>query len=292
MLIGASAILLLLLGAAAYRAVMAGCPDYGGGLDFACFFLPTHTDIGIHILSYAFMGTILLGTSFWLLLWHRQWTKVVSLTRNLAVLRAPDSELEPLTRRLGLQNKVCLLNSGGPLCFCAGFISPHIYLSRGMMERLTPEQLEALLLHEKHHLENYDTLKTLLGKLIVSAFFFIPALHDVLKRYLIEKEIAADRSAIRQQGHYRGIAGTLEKLLREHSNGPVEGLAVGGAEALEYRIDHLTGHAGQHVHRIPFYRLITSFLIVAIILITITIPLSASHPINSDIASTLFSYLS
>lgn len=114
-LLGAGATLALLLGAAAYRAVSAGCPDWEGKLDLACLFLPTHTDIGIHILSYAFLGAILLSTSLCLVLWRRQWTKVASLTRNLAVLRAPDSELEPLTRRLGLQNKVCLLDSRVPL---------------------------------------------------------------------------------------------------------------------------------------------------------------------------------
>ena len=56
-LIGAGAILALLLGIAAYRAILAGCPDGGGKIDLACFFWPTHTDIGVHLLSYAFMGT-------------------------------------------------------------------------------------------------------------------------------------------------------------------------------------------------------------------------------------------
>ncbi len=151
-LIGAGAILALLLGVAAYRAILSGCPDGGGKIDLACLFLPTHTDIGVHLLSYAFMGTILLGTFSGLVLWRRQWTKMRLLTRKLAQLRVPDSELKALTRCLDLKDKVHLLDSEVPLCFCAGFISPRIYVSRGMVEKLVPQELEALLLHEKHHL--------------------------------------------------------------------------------------------------------------------------------------------
>ena len=290
-LIGAGAILALLLGAAAYRAILAGCPDSAVKIDLTCLFLPTHTDLGIHLLSYAFIGTILLGASFWLVLWHRQRTGMALFTRNLVVLRASDSELELLTLRLGLKDKVSLLDSEVPLCFCAGFISPHIYLSRGMIDRLTTEQLEALLLHEKHHLENYDPLKTLLGRLVASALFFIPVLPDIFKRYLIEKEIAADQKAIRQQGHYRGIAGALNKLLREHSTVPAKGWAVGGAEALEYRIDNLLGRPPQDIHHIPLRHIITSFLITTVFVVTILVPLPGSHPLNGDMASALFSLL-
>ena len=69
-LIGAGAILALLLGVAAYRAILSGCPYDGGKIDLACLFLPTHTDIGVHLLSYAFIGTILLGAFSGLVLWR------------------------------------------------------------------------------------------------------------------------------------------------------------------------------------------------------------------------------
>ncbi len=82
-LIGAGAILALLLGVAAYRAILAGCPENHIMSTLACLFLPTHTDIGVHLLSYAFMGTILLGVFSGLVLWRRQWTKMRLLTRKL-----------------------------------------------------------------------------------------------------------------------------------------------------------------------------------------------------------------
>lgn len=267
----------LLLGAAVGRVIVAGCPDGWTEGDLACLFLPTHSDLGTHLLSYAFMGTILLGTYSWLVLWRRQWTKMRWLTGNLAQLRAPDSELELLTRRLDLKGKVHLLDFEAPLCFCAGFIPPRIYLSRWMTQKLTSEELEALLLHEKHHLENDPPLKILLGRLVVSTLFFIPALKDIFKRYLIEKEIAADQGAIQYQGHCRGLAGVLNKLVQWRSTAPAEGLAVGGGESLEYRIDYLRGYTPQRVHPVPVSHLATSFLIIALVLATIVAPLP-SHP--------------
>ncbi len=279
-LIGVSVTLALLLGIATYRTILVGCPDGGDKIDLACLFLPTHTDIGVHLISYAFIGTILLGVFSGLVLWRRQWTKTRRLTGKLAQLRVRDSELESLTRGLGLEDKVHLLYSRVPLCFCAGFISPRIYISRGMVEKLVPQELEALLIHEKCHLENYDPLKILLGRLVSAALFLIPALRDILKHYLIDKEIAADRSAIQYQGHYRGIAGALEKLLQEHSTIPAEGLSsvVGGAEALSYRIDHLMGHKPQRRLRITIPHLFISFLTMALILVAIIAPLSSTHP--------------
>lgn len=278
-LVGTGAALALLLGVSVCRVILAGCPDGWDEGGLTCFFLPTPTDLGIHLLSYAFIGTIILGASSGLVLWQRQWIKTHALPRNLALLRALDNDLDALTSRLSLEDKVDLLDCEVPLCFCAGFISPRIYLSRRTMEKLTPRELEALLLHEKHHLENHAPLKILVGKLVVSALSFIPILRDMLKRYLIETEIAADQSAINYQGHPRGIAGALEKMVQEHTTTPPQGLAIGGADALAYRIDHLMGHAPQHVHRIPLNRLVTSSLIVAFIVATAVAPLPGSHPI-------------
>ncbi len=275
-LMGTGAMVTFLLWVAVCRTVLAGCPEGWGG--FACLFLPTHTDVGIHLLSYTFMGMIVSGISLWLVLWRRQWNKIHTLTRNLAPLYTSHNELESLAGRLGLKNKVHLLDSDVSLCFCAGFIMPQIYLSRRMMEKLPQEQLEALLLHEKYHLKNYDPLKILLGQLVVSALFFVPVLQDMFKRYLIEKEIAADESAIRYQGHNRGIASVLGSLLHEHYTASAPSLVAAGTEALDYRIGHLAGHAPWHPSPVPLSRLAMSLLAVAITLAAILAPLSGSHP--------------
>ncbi len=291
LLIGSGTVLALLLGMAVFRTVLAGCPDGWAAGGLACLFLPTHTDLGTHLLSYAFIGTIVLGASAGLVLWQRQWTKIHSLTANLMLLRAPGEELIPLVNHLGLKGKVCPVNSEALFCFCAGFISPRIYVSRGTIAKLTPEELEALLLHEKHHLVNRVPLKMLAGRCIASILFFIPLLQDLLQRYLIETEIAADRSAIWHQGHRRGIAGALEKLVQQYSTSPTPGSAVGAADALPYRIDHLTGRTPGYQYPLPLHRLVTSLVVTALILATILVPLPSAHPISGIVTSAVSTYL-
>ncbi len=291
LLIGTGTVLALLLGVAVFRTVLASCPEGWATGGFACLFLPTHTDLGTHLLSYTFVGTIVLGASAGLLLWRRQWNKVHSLTTDLTLLRAPEEELSPLVYRLGLEGKICVVNSEALLCFCAGFISPRVYVSRGTIAKLTPEELEALLLHEKHHLSNRVPLKILAGRCIASILFFIPLLQDLLQRYLIEAEIAADRSAIWHQGHRRGIAGALEKLLLQYPASPIPGSAVGAADALPHRIDHLTGRTAGYVYPIPIPRIVTSLVVAALILATIFVPLPSSHPISGGVTSAVSTYL-
>lgn len=272
--------MVLLVGVAAYRTVLAGCPNFDGKIDIACLFIPTHMDIGVHLLSYVFMGIILLFTSVGLVLWHQQRIKTARLIRNLQVLNSQNSKLEPLLLQFGLKDKVNLLDFEDALCFCAGFISPHIYLSRAVVDRLTTEELEALLLHEKHHLENCDPLKALLGRLIASALFFIPFLQDILTYYLIKKEIAADQEVIRKQGHHRGIAGALDKLLQDNLILPKIVWAGGGAGALEYRIASLLDSAPRELHPLSLRHTIISIIVIIILLTTIIAPLPGSHPIN------------
>ncbi len=291
LLIGTSTVVALLLGMAVFRTVLAGCPDGHSAGVFACFFLPTNTDLSTHLLSYVFIGTIALGIPAGLLLWRRQWTKIRLITMNLALLQAPEEELRPLVYRLGLKGKICVVNSEALLCFCAGFISPRIYISNGMIAILTPEELEALVLHEKHHLSNHVPLKILIGKCIALMLVFIPLLQDFLQHYLIEMEIAADDSAIRQQGHSRGIAGALKKLVHQYSTIPVPSSAVGATDALVYRIDHLTGPTKSFVFSFHVSRIVTSLIVTAFILTTILIPLPSSHPISGHLASTVSIYL-
>lgn len=275
-LMGTGVLLVSLLGAAAVHAALAGCAERWTVRELTCLFVPDSGDIGIHLLSYAIAGMVLLGAFSAVMLGRRQWVELRLLIRNLTLLHAPHKGLEPLLRRLGLEDRVCLLDSEDSLCFCAGFASPRIYVSRGLVEKLTPQELEAMLLHEKHHFRNYDPLRVLSARLLVAALFFIPVLKDMLKRYLLEKEVAADRSAIRYQGHSRGLAGALQKLIQERK--PVT-VAVGGTEAIEYRIEHLTGHSPQHLYRTPLTGYVTSSLVAGLLLATILVPLSGSRPV-------------
>jgi beta-lactamase regulating signal transducer with metallopeptidase domain len=136
--------------------------------------------------------------------------------------------------------------------------------------------LEAIILHEKYHIENRDPLKIILGRMVTSALFFVPVLKAVFRRYLIENEVAADRSAIEYQGHGRGIAGALYKV--SLSKSMVVHAAANAGDALEYRIDYLAKHQLRTKPAIPKLHLAVSSLAIAFLTIIILAPLPTHLP--------------
>ena len=281
----------VLLGAAVLRTLLAGCPDGCGMPEYQCLFMPHDIDWPTHLISYVFLGAAGLATGTGYLLWRRQLHRVRRMVRNLARLRVPEDELLPLLRRLDLVGKVVLVDSSDPLCFCAGFRSPLIYVSRGTLATLTGEELEALLIHEKHHLENRVPLKILFGRCLTSAFFFIPYLRDLLQKYLVEAEIAADDHAIRRQGHAGGIIGAIEKLVTHPFTEASPGYAVGATGALSYRIDHLAGNDTGCSFACRFSHLAVSVFVTTLIVTAILHPLTASVPLVSGIPHLLLGFL-
>ncbi len=257
--------------------MIASSPNGGFYTNFVHLFMLNNIDAITHLCCYAFMVMIIAGTYTLSRMWYEQRAKILSLATNVSLLQTSDRELEQLILDPGVRDKVRLIDSDTPICFCAGFISPRIYLSRGMVAKLTPDELEALLLHEKYHMENHDPLKILLGKIVVSALFFIPILRAILKHYLVEKEVAADQSAIRYQGHSHGIAGALYKMLVEK---PValNPLAAHGGDAIKYRIDYLTRADSRIRPDIPKLHLAISSLVIAFITFTILAPLPTHLP--------------
>jgi len=69
---------------------------------------------------------------------------------------ALDAALAPLAALPGGRPPVAFLDRDGPALFCAGVRHPRIFLSRGAIRLLDPEELRAALTHEAAHLERRD----------------------------------------------------------------------------------------------------------------------------------------
>lgn len=275
----ASAAFASLVLVAGYRTIMAGCPEHVDNPGLECLLVPTHTDLGIHLASYIFVGTVLAGIAVSLVLWRRQWSGLALLRLQLPVTSSSGRGFERLTAYLGLQDRVSLVDSAAPLCFCLGLFRPRIFISTGLVEMLTEEECEALLLHERYHLESRDPLKMLVGRLTVLAMVLFPVLRDTFERYLREKEVAADESAVRHQGHSRGIAGALVKLLElEVPTNPSPSMAAGAGEALSYRIDRLSGQTIPRQPLVSLWHVVASIFVVAVTLAALLLPLTGYHP--------------
>lgn len=127
-----------------------------------------------------------------------------------------------------------IFESSEPLAFCAGYLRPRIYVSTGALAALEPEELMAVLAHERHHACSRDPLRLFVARMLASSLFFLPALRRLTERAAALAELDADAAAVRgSAGDRRPLAGAL-LAFDERSSSAVVGIAA-------ERVDHLMG---------------------------------------------------
>jgi beta-lactamase regulating signal transducer with metallopeptidase domain len=97
-----------------------------------------------------------------------------------------------------------------------GFTSPRILIPAALFERLSPSQLEQIIVHEMEHLRRGDDWANLLQKVSLVIFPLNPVLHWIEKRLCIERELACDESVLRFTQAPKAYASCLVELA-EHS---------------------------------------------------------------------------
>ena len=175
-------------------------------------------------------------------------------TRDLAstvaarCIRAP--EAAEVAARVGVR-RLDVIEDSEPYSFTYGLGRPRVAVSRGLIKAMSAEELEAVLVHERYHVRNLDTVKVLIARALAGAFFFLPALRHLRSRYLAARELAADRAAIKSGGPkplasalYKAVAGPPATLLGAAA-------ALGGSGALEARLTQLENQAEPALPGIP-----------------------------------------
>lgn len=117
-----------------------------------------------------------------------------------------------LVKELGLENRVILVDVQEHIALVFGLIKPKIIISTGLVHALTSNELETVLLHEKHHLRNFHSIYIFVAEITKSALFFLPILND-LTNYLRESiEHDADRFATKYQKSDIYLRSALKKV--------------------------------------------------------------------------------
>ena len=62
------------------------------------------------------------------------------------------------------------------LAFCAGALHPAVFVTPALIDRLGAPELDAVLLHERHHANHREPLRRAFAKAATDVFFFIPLL--------------------------------------------------------------------------------------------------------------------
>lgn len=108
-----------------------------------------------------------------------------------------------------------------------GFLAPRILIPEWLYAKLTPGELEQILLHETEHLRRGDDWTNLLQKLSLILFPLNPALLWIERKLCFEREMACDEAVIRITRAPRAYAACLASLAERGLKQRAEALSLG-----------------------------------------------------------------
>jgi hypothetical protein len=186
---------------------------------------------------------------------------IVTVTALLAIAREVLAA-RALGRRLAalhplLQDGVWVIDDKQPAAFCAGLLRPRVYVTTGALAALDGPELEAVLLHERHHGSRRDPLRLAAARVIARSLFFLPALGDLREGQQLLAELGADERAV---GGLAGDRSALAQAMLTLSDASEPG-SVGVDPA---RIDALLGEP-------PAWRLPTVMCLAAAALLAVIV---------------------
>lgn len=160
-------------------------------------------------------------------------TAVIASWRQLRNYRHFVQDVPVLGQLPGHPN-VTIIADETPHAFCAGYLRPRIYISAGALALLSPDELEAVLVHEQHHQSARDPLRLAFARILNQALFFLPALKPLSDRYVELAELRADDAAVRSAAGDR--ASLASAMLAFEAGAP-----AGSSGISPERVDSLLG---------------------------------------------------
>jgi beta-lactamase regulating signal transducer with metallopeptidase domain len=118
-----------------------------------------------------------------------------------------------------------------------GLFRPVLLLPEGICERLSPEQLRAILVHEMCHVRRRDNLTAAVHMVVEAVFWFHPLVWWIGHRMIVEREAACDEAVLTagcDPGDYAEALLTICKFYVESP--PASAAGVAGAD-LKKRIE-------------------------------------------------------
>src|SRR5215469_14688785 len=133
--------------------------------------------------------------------------------------------------RPGDEPDVAIVDHDVPAVYCLPCGRHQIVISAGALTALTPEQLRAVLAHERAHLRRRHHVNLALATALSRAFPRVPLLSQAQPQLAVLAEMAADDAAIRC--HRRDdLASALVVLARAGAGAQPATLAASGPEAI------------------------------------------------------------
>jgi beta-lactamase regulating signal transducer with metallopeptidase domain len=140
------------------------------------------------VLTFSTLIVWLIGALLVAVRWMARWIEIWGALRKSAVMANIDFPVPVLTTEKQFEPGV------------VGILRPKLLLPAGIEERLSPEQMRAVLAHERCHLRWRDNFTASLHMLVQTLFWFFPPVWWIGKRLIEERERACDEQVVRD-GH-------------------------------------------------------------------------------------------
>ena len=217
-------------------------------------------------------GVLLLATGVLLVLFAGAVLGAVSVARQFTATRrlAEHVDRNRLPARAAAPAGVEVIDHGEPFAFTFGLGTPRIAVSRGLIEQLSAEELEAVVVHERYHVRARDPLKLVVARTAARACWFLPAIGHLVARYLAGRELAADRRSLRDLGR-PALAGALFKVVAGPGWPELDAAAaMAGPQLLAVRVDQLEHGSEPALPGVPRAAVALSAIVLAALASVVT----------------------
>lgn len=119
----------------------------------------------------------------------KTWRKLTSIMNNKSNIHS--KKLSQIIKKNKINKDLLfIVNSEKDVAITIHWSDPKIVLSTGLIEKLEPEELESVVLHEYYHAKYRHPLLLLVSEVISASVFFIPVFKDIHKKFrsILEKE--------------------------------------------------------------------------------------------------------
>ncbi len=150
--------------------------------------------------------------------------------------------VQQVASRLGIKKPVTIYISdlvNSPVTI--GFLKPMILVPMAAVNRLTPGQMEAVLLHELAHIKRHDYLVNLWITFIQTILYFNPFVKLFIKQIEREREKSCDETVLHFQYDPHGYATALLMLEKTNTSFSIALAAKGKKNDLLHRIETILG---------------------------------------------------
>lgn len=207
----------------------------------------------------------LLGFVFFLLRFAGGLWQVRRLSRRgiIAIDVHWEEKMADLGARLGMTRPVRLLESAlvhAPLTI--GWLKPLVLLPVGLVNRLSPAEVEAILAHELAHIARRDWLFNLVQAFIETLFYYHPAVWWISQVVCHERENCCDDDALAATGNRLAFAKALVQVQEMANIKPALALGIQGAARRPLLLERIRRILNQPQHKSQIMEKITATLIL------------------------------